>query len=52
MLVNSKKGKEVFDKINNSMETLNTDLEYAISYNPCIVKSVKYNYNRDEFLNC
>lgn len=55
VLVNSKKGKKVFDQIYNKIEALETDLEYAISCNPCIIKPVKYNRKREVFfenLNC
>ncbi|WP_434798766.1 Coenzyme F420 hydrogenase/dehydrogenase, beta subunit C-terminal domain [Terrisporobacter vanillatitrophus] len=49
ILVNSKKGQEIFYKIDDNMEIVETDLDYATSYNPCIVKSVKYNQERDRF---
>lgn len=49
VLINSKKGKEIFDYINNNMEVICTDLDYAISNNPCIVRPVKLNHRREEF---
>ncbi|WP_343338826.1 hypothetical protein TPELB_10230 [Terrisporobacter petrolearius] len=49
VLVNSKKGKFMLDAISNRMDVLETDLEFAINYNPCIVSPVKYNPNRKRF---
>lgn len=49
VLVNSKKGKNIIDSLENTIEILKTDLEYAINQNPCIIKSVNYNYKREEF---
>ena len=49
VLVNTKKGKDIFEKISCNMEVIKTDMEYAIENNPCIVRSVKYNKNRDKF---
>lgn len=49
ILINSKKGKKVFDIINDKIEGVETDLEYAIYCNPCIVKSVRYNKKREKF---
>jgi len=49
VLVNTKKGKDIFEKISCNMKVIKTDMEYAIENNPCIVKSVKYNKNRDKF---
>lgn len=51
VIINSIKGKEVFDNISDNVEILETDLEYATSRNSCIVKSVDYNKNRDKFFN-
>lgn len=49
VLINSKKGQIIFDKIRNNIENTKTDLDYAISNNPCIIKPVKYNDNREKF---
>lgn len=49
ILISSQKGKEIFNKINNNMSFLKTDLDYAVINNSCIIKSVKYNNKREEF---
>lgn len=49
VLINTKKGKEVFEKIACNMQVIKTDIEFAIGNNPCIVKPVKYNKNREKF---
>ena len=49
MLVNSSKGKEIFDSISKNMRFLETDLQYATANNPCIVRPVKYNADREVF---
>ena len=49
ILVNSEKGKSIFNKISNNLEVITTELDYAISHNPCIVRPVKYNDKREKF---
>lgn len=49
IIVNTLKGKEVLLKISNEIEFLNSDLDYGISQNPCIVKPVEYNEKRKKF---
>lgn len=49
VLVNSAKGEEIFKRVKNNMECLKTDLDHAIKYNPCIVKSVEMNKRRKRF---
>ena len=49
VLVNSSKGNVIFDSISKNMKFLKTDLKYATMNNPCIVKPVKYNYDREKF---
>lgn len=49
ILVNSRKGQEIIDKISDDIERIETDLDYGISCNPCIVEPVKYNMKRDKF---
>lgn len=49
VLVNSSKGKEIFDSISKNMRFLETDLQYATANNPCIVRPVKYNADREKF---
>lgn len=49
VLVNSDKGQYVFNKINNYIDIINTDLEYSISHNPSIITPTKYNEKRDMF---
>ncbi|MFQ7522830.1 MAG: Coenzyme F420 hydrogenase/dehydrogenase, beta subunit C-terminal domain [Terrisporobacter sp.] len=51
VLLNSKKGQDIFNQISNRIDRLNTDLEYATNCNPCIVKPVNYNPRRKEFFN-
>lgn len=47
--INSQKGLEIFRIISNNMEILETDLDYVISHNPALIKSVKYNRKRVKF---
>ncbi|NFO34814.1 (4Fe-4S)-binding protein [Clostridium botulinum] len=49
VLVNSKKGQDIFNEISHNMNFIKTDLDYAISNNPCIVRPVKYNPKREKF---
>ena len=49
ILVNSLKGKDIFEKISENIDVINTDLDYAISHNPSMIRPVRYNKNRDEF---
>lgn len=49
VLVNTKKGKDIFEKISSSMEFIKTDIDYAINNNPCIIRPIKYNKNREKF---
>ena len=52
ILVHSKKGEELFEKIkNNLVYQPNCDLDFAIQNNPCIVQSVKINPLRENFFN-
>lgn len=49
VIVNTIKGENIFKKIKNNMDILETDLDYATSYNPCIVRPVHYNEKREGF---
>lgn len=49
ILVNSKKGQDIFNKIIDKIEMIESDLDYAVSCNPCIVRPVKYNDKREKF---
>ncbi|WP_202905427.1 Coenzyme F420 hydrogenase/dehydrogenase, beta subunit C-terminal domain, partial [Clostridium botulinum] len=49
VLVNSKKGQDIFNEISHNMDFIKTDLDYAISNNQCIVRPVKYNPKREKF---
>ena len=49
VLVNSKKGQYIFNKISDKIEMIESDLDYAVSCNPCIVRPVKYNDKREKF---
>lgn len=51
ILSNTKKGKDILNMISKKIEILEADLEHAIKYNPCIVKSVEYNDKRESFFN-
>lgn len=51
ILINSIKGQVLLDKISDNIERIKTDLDYAISNNPCIVRPSKYNPNRTKFFN-
>ena len=49
ILINSKKGKEVFLSVADKMDYEKVDINQAIFYNPSAVKSVDYNPKRDKF---
>jgi len=49
VLLNTNLGKEIFDKVSNEFEIIETDINYAIKYNPCIVKAVNSHKNREIF---
>ena len=49
VLINSCKGEEVFNQLSENIILKKTDLEYSIKRNPCIVKSVSNNPNREKF---
>ena len=50
LIVNSKKGEELFESIINDIVYVKTDLEKAIKYNSAMIKSVPHNKYEDEFL--
>ena len=49
VIVNTAKGKQVLEKIKDRVDIIETDLDYAIKHNKCIVKSVDYNPKREGF---
>lgn len=49
VLLNSKKGLEIFKKILSYMDIMKSNLQYAIKYNPSIIESVSYNRNREKY---
>lgn len=49
ILINSEKGRAIFNNISMNLDIIKTDLEYAILNNPCIVKPVNYNKRRNNF---
>lgn len=51
ILINSEKGKSIFYSISKDIEYLESDLNFAIQNNPCIVRSVSQNKNREKFFN-
>jgi len=49
VVVNSKKGQELFEKINKKIVLQNVNLNEAIKYNECMIKSVNIDKNREKF---
>lgn len=49
ILVNTPKGKEIFNNIKLNMEFSKQDINDIIKYNSCISKSANYNSAREEF---
>ena len=49
VLVHTKKGQEALSLISKQIEVIETDGEFAIQHNPCIVRPVQYNHKRDKF---
>ena len=49
ILVNSQKGKEIFENIKNNIVWTEEKIENIIKYNSCFVKSTYYNEKRNEF---
>lgn len=51
ILVNSNKGQKYLSLIEEKMDILTTDIDYAIKNNPSAIRPVKKNPRRDEFFN-
>ncbi len=49
VIVNSNKGRELFEKIKDKITYKEVNFEEAIRYNPSMTKSVEINKNRDKF---
>ena len=49
VIVNSEKGKQIFEQIKDKIIYKQVDFEEAIRYNPSMTKSVKPDYNREKF---
>jgi len=49
IMVNSQKGNTIFSSVADKMSYEKVHLNQAIVYNPCAVKSVAYNSNRNKF---
>ncbi len=49
VIVNSEKGKQIFEQIKDKIIYKQVDFEEAIRYNPSMTKSVKPDYNRKKF---
>lgn len=49
VLVNSSKGEEIFKELATKIIMKKTNLDYAVEKNPCIVKSVQANAERNMF---
>lgn len=49
VLVNSEKGRKVFDEISSSLRTVETDAKASVKYNSAVTSSVVCPENREEF---
>lgn len=49
LIVNSEKGKELFESIKDELEYIETNLDMALKYNPSYVESAKQDKKRNEF---
>lgn len=49
VLINSKKGRKLFELIKNQINYCKGDIKDIIKYNSCICKSVNYNEEREQF---
>lgn len=49
IVIHSKKGKQLFDKLSEKMISNDVNLNEAIKYNPSMISSVKYNGKRKDF---
>lgn len=49
VLINSKKGQELFENIKKDLDYYDARLEDIIKYNPCICESTYYNEKREQF---
>lgn len=49
LLINTLKGKKLINDLSNKIEKKDINLQDAIKYNPCIIKSVKRNKHRNNF---
>ena len=49
MIINSKKGNNLFENIKNNVKYQEVDFENAIRYNQSMIKSVNMDRNRDKF---
>lgn len=49
LIVHSKKGKEIFDRIKEHINFIEVNVEDIKKYNPCLCKSAHYNDNRNQF---
>lgn len=51
VIVNTKQGQKIWNQIINNLKFEESDLNYAIENNPCIVRPVIINKNRTKFFN-
>ena len=49
ILINSLKGKELFESIKNDIIYTQECIDVIVKYNPCVSKSTYYNQKRDDF---
>ena len=49
VIINTSKGKKVFDKISNDLDIIDADFNKAAEYNPCLLRASHYNDRREKF---
>lgn len=49
VIINSKKGDQIFKLVSKEIDSIKTDLEFAITKNKCIITPINYNPKREEF---
>lgn len=49
VIINSEKGKQVFEQIKNKVDLRKTEIENIIKYNPSLINAVEYTKRRDDF---
>ena len=49
LIVHSKKGNEIFDRIKENINFIEVSIEDIKQYNPCLCDSANYNNSREQF---